>query len=136
MAGDTLEFRCRIDPGSARRVHLWVRCSPGREEATRITWDAEHGRLELDRDRSSLDPSASKGVTGGPWKAARGETLDLRVFLDRSILELDAGDGRMGFTRRLYPTRPDSTGICFQAEGGHAAIVRAEAWDIDPAWPA
>ncbi len=65
-----------------------------------------------------------------------GELLDLRLFLDRSVLELFA-NGRQAITQRVYPTRADSTGIRLFAQGGTlgAVAVVVEAWDMEPTAP-
>ncbi len=70
----------------------------------------------------------------GSLELEEEELLTLRVFIDRSILEVFAND-RLCMTSRIYPTRPDSTGIGLFATGGPATLRSMEAWSLNPIWP-
>ena len=48
-------------------------------------------------------------VQAAPLELRSGERLKLRVFLDRTMLEVFA-NGRQCLTQRIYPTRGDSLG--------------------------
>ncbi len=54
------------------------------------------------------------GHTAHPLPLAPGDRLQLRVFVDHSVLEVFA-NGRACLTTRIYPTRPDSLGIGLEA---------------------
>ena len=69
-----------------------------------------------------------------PFSLHPGEALRLRVFLDRSILEVYANE-RQALVQRIDPTREDSLGIAIFANGGPATLVALDAWDIAPATP-
>jgi beta-fructofuranosidase len=134
VAGNTLELRATLEPGAARRVGLKVCCSPGGEEETVITVDREAGTLALDPARASLGPD----ITGpeaqvAPFALADGEALELRVFVDRSVVEVFA-NGRQAVAKRIYPTREDSVGVQAFAEGGEAVLRSLEAWDMHGIW--
>ena len=105
--------------------------------------------LRVDVSRSSLDqeirytryrrpqPHLSESeqyVTAqeGPLELDPGELLTLRIFLDRSVLEVFA-NSRQCVTQRIYPTRPDSTGVCLFARGGKARVRSLQAWPLAPA---
>ena len=142
-AGDMLEILAVIDPGDSETVGLRVRASPGGEEATLIAFDRKRGRLSLDRSRASLEPRVHQHVYraqpvpmghSGSLELEEEELLTLRVFIDRSILEVFAND-RLCMTSRIYPTRPDSTGIGLFATGGPATLRSMEAWSLNPIWP-
>ena len=45
------------------------------------------------------------------------EPLRLRVFVDKSVVEVYAND-RQAICRRVYPGRPDSLGVALFARGG------------------
>ena len=64
-----------------------------------------------------------------PFILRPGETLKLRIFLDRSMLEVFA-NGRQCVTQRIYPTRADSLGVSLFARGGSALCRSVEAWDM------
>ena len=129
--GDCLEIGVRIDPGTASAVVLEVGAALGGEETTRIRWDRAGRRLSVDRSRSSSDPRARGGDHGGAFELSSAERLDLRVLLDRSILEVFA-NGRFALTARIYPTRADSDGIRLLAEGGDALVESFNVWRLEP----
>ena len=56
----------------------------------------------------------------GPIKMAQGEPLRLRIFVDRSIVEVFAND-RQCLTLRTYPEREDSIGVSVFARGSRCA---------------
>ena len=148
VGGDCLELAVEIDPQEAREVGLKVRRSPGGEEETAISYDAAATVLRIDVSRSSLDreirytryrslqphlAESEQYVTAqeGPFKLAPGELLTLRIFLDRSILEVFA-NRRQCVTQRIYPTRTDSIGVSLFARGGKAKVQSLQAWTLAP----
>ena len=135
IRGNTMEIKAVIDPGNARAVVLEVLRSPGAEEYTRITatknpGDAGSTTITLDNSRSSTLP----GVRSRPPEKARftlprNEPVELRVFIDRSIVEVFA-NSRQFLALRVYPGREDSLGVALRAEGGEAALQSLDAWEM------
>lgn len=66
-----------------------------------------------------------------PFELLPGEPLRLRVFLDRSVLEVYA-NGRQCITQRIYPSRADSLGVALITRGGSVKVKSLDAWDISP----
>jgi beta-fructofuranosidase len=66
-----------------------------------------------------------------PLALEPGEPLRLRVFLDRSVMEVFA-NGRQCVAHRLYPTRSDSVGTAIFARGGSCFVRTVRAWDLAP----
>ena len=66
-----------------------------------------------------------------PFELLPGEPLRLRVFLDRSVLEVYA-NGRQCITQRIYPSRADSLGVALLSRGGSVKVKSLDAWDISP----
>ena len=62
------------------------------------------------------------------------EPLRLRVFVDRSIVEVCA-NGRQCLTLRAYPEREDSTGVSVFARGGVAKLMSLSSWQMRSVWP-
>ncbi len=77
-------------------------------------------------------PIADVPVQIAPLRLSPGEVLDLRVFLDRSIIEVFA-NGRQCITQRIYPSREDSLGVSLFARGGEAHLMQLDAWRMGPA---
>jgi beta-fructofuranosidase len=130
--GDCLEIAAEIAPGEAEQSGLTVRRSPGGEEETLIVFDRKARTLSIDRSRSSADPTANKDNRSAKLELAAGETLELRVFVDRSIVEVYA-NGHTCLTSRIYPTRPDSLGVGVYSRGQAASVKSMKVWTMKPA---
>ena len=70
----------------------------------------------------------------GPFLLAEGEPLELRIFLDRSVVEVFA-NRRLCLTKRIYPSRSDSLGVALFARGGRAKMRSMDAWHMSSIWP-
>ena len=133
LRGDSFELRLTIDPGDARQCGVKVRTSPGGEEETLIFYDAQEKKLKIDTRKSSLTDKV-KTVEAGPFELPGGEPLRLRIFVDKSIVEVFAND-RQAVMRRIYPSREDSLGVALFARGGSFRVPLLEAWEIMPSNP-
>ncbi len=133
IAGNTIELVAEIEPGTAKQCGVKVCRSPGGEEETRVFYDAADKKLKIDVTKASLG-EGPKNVEAGPFELKPGETLTLRVFVDKSVVEAFAGD-RQAAMRRIYPTRPDSVGVSLFCEGGPARFRQVKAWKMMPSNP-
>jgi beta-fructofuranosidase len=126
-----------------------VLCAPDGNEQTAISYLPGERKLQVDFRRSSLaddlqygdyDPAREEAfhtagmVQAAPFRLVAGEALELRVFIDRSVIEVFA-NGRQSLTQRVYPTRADSTAVRLFAVGGAARASVVEAWDMEPVAP-
>ncbi|MBD3176810.1 MAG: hypothetical protein GF320_16650 [Armatimonadia bacterium] len=117
----------------APRFGLEVCRSPRGEERTRVYYDREAGELAIDTRASSLG-EGPKSVEAGPLELGPGEALELRVYIDKSVVEVFA-NGRQAVMRRIYPTRADSVGVALFAEGGAATARGVRSWEMMPSNP-
>ena len=130
-----------MNAADAGQFGLVVRCSPDGAEQTRLYYDAKEKQFKIDGSRASivLDsrprvpflPEAEKGihVQSAPFELSPGEPLRLRVFLDRSVVEVFV-NGRQTLTQRIYPSRADSQQVRVFSRGGQAKVDFIEAWDM------
>lgn len=141
IRGKAMEVEAVIDPGAAREVGLRVLRSPDGAEQTRVslfrrddrTFDV--GSLQVDVSRASLRSDVfARTPEIGPIKLDEGEPLRLRVFVDRSVVEVFA-NGRQCLTIRAYPQREESAGVSAFARGGAARLVSFAAWQMRSIWP-
>jgi sucrose-6-phosphate hydrolase SacC (GH32 family) len=122
--GDGLEIELVLAPTSEKeRRGLSLRVAPGRQEFTDLYLDSAQNRLEIDRRKTSL--AQSYGVQGGALDLG-GETLRMRVFLDRSMVEAYVNE-RKSLTSRTYPTRHDADGLALLAAPGDR-IISLKVW--------
>ncbi|MCX6898844.1 MAG: GH32 C-terminal domain-containing protein [Verrucomicrobia bacterium] len=151
VRGDCLEISAVIEPGDAKEFGIKVRCSPDGAEQTAIVCTPSAQTLKTELAKSTLDPQvtyvwanenwakehnmpADKRFAKeqvAPFELKPGEPLRLRVFLDRSVLEIYAND-RQCITQRIYPSRADSLGVALISRGGNAKVKSLDAWDISP----
>jgi fructan beta-fructosidase len=121
VAGDMLEIRAVLAPGSAQRFGLHVRVGDG--ERTVVGYDVPTGSLFLDRRSSGdvdFDPSFS-GVHAAPLALQDG-LVAITVLVDRASVEVFGGAGECVITDLIFPS-PDSTGLALFAEVGSARLV-------------
>jgi beta-fructofuranosidase len=148
IRGDALELAVELEPEGAREFGLVVRASPDGAEHTRIVCSPAEGTLRIDVSRSSLDPDVAyqrylvdsmlknlpapeeaAGAAAPQLSLRPGEPLQLRVFLDRSVLEV-FGNGRQAVVQRVYPSRADSLQVRVFALGGGVTVHGVQAWDM------
>ena len=143
LGGDALEIRAVIAPGPASMVELNVLRSPDREEFTRIAFyrdrgyrDTVHRRrhigslVTLDTSYSSTAPDVrSRAPETAQVRLGSDEPLELRVFVDRSIVEAFV-NGRQCVAARVYPDRADSKGISFRSQGRESEISELDVWEM------
>ena len=133
MHGNGLELELEIDPRRAAQVGVKVRRTADAREQTAVFYDAQASTLTIDARGSSLT-DGPRNVEAGPFRLRNGEPLRLRVFVDRSVVEAFAND-RQAVMRRIYPSRPDATGVSLFARGGEATVRVLKAWDMAAANP-
>ena len=141
VRGKALEVEALLEPGSAREVGLIVLRAPDGSEQTRISLFRRHSagsgphQLQIDVSCASLREDVYARVPEiGPLNLAPDEPLRLRVFVDRSVIEVFAGD-RQCLTLRAYPQRADSNGVAVFARGGSARLESLDAWQMQSVWP-
>lgn len=137
LSGDILELElvCDLQPARADlpgEFGLFVRRSPDGEELTEIRVDTLKGRLVVDTLRACLGSDDIPGQYEIPLDLTGLKSLTLRVFLDRSIIEVFANDTAV-ITARVYPAREDSTGIALFARRQPLAVTHLQMWEMGKA---
>lgn len=149
VGGKAVEIAAEIDLQNAQMVELNVLRSPGKEEFTRIVFYRDRGYVDWDRSdgwarfregkdsligidatySSELPDVESRAPELAPIYLAAGESLQLRVFIDQSVVEVFAND-RQCVAARVYPGRADSTGISLRAQGAAATLRALDCWQM------
>lgn len=115
VVGDLLEINLELKNVDATEYGIKVRKHPKDVEYTKITYKQHPKELVLDRTVSSMDKTGLGTRTGKLELTAEG-TLKLRIFLDRSLLEI-YGNNEMSITSRIYPSAGESMGLELIADG-------------------
>ena len=144
IRGAAMEIIAEIDPGDAPMVEMNVLRSPNGEERTRIMFFRNRGSrdgsrgpgtppsslITIDSSYSSLLPDVlSRPPETAPVFLGQEETLKLRVFVDRSVVEVFV-NGRQCVAIRVYPGREDSIGVSLRSQGQEAALRSLDAWQM------
>jgi fructan beta-fructosidase len=121
--GDLLEVDLTLDPGTADRAGITVRESADGREGTKIGYDATTGQVFVDRRNSGITWFSPDfpSVSGAPVRLSDGR-IRMRVYVDRSSVEVFSDDGTRTLTDVIYPDAA-STGISAFAEGGDATLT-------------
>ena len=132
VTGDSCELEIELEAGAAKQLGLKVRASSDGQEETLLYYDAEKKELVFDSTRSGKE--GRKVVERAPFVLEPRESLKLRIFVDKSVVEIFAND-RQAISRRVYPTRTDSLGVSIFATGGDAKAQKVRAWQMSPSNP-
>jgi beta-fructofuranosidase len=126
ISGDCLELHVRLEASAGGRAGVAVRRSPDGAEQARIVVDFARRELWIDRARAGSGPADNAAPCPLP---SAGDAVDLRILLDRSVIEVYIDGGRASWIDRVYPTRADSLGAALFAEAGLASL-RGRAWAL------
>lgn len=130
VQGQRLELLATIDPGDADSVTLGLREGDGEE--TLLTYDAVNTELLFDRNNSGVFfGDTNKDVASGPMEPLSDGTIKLRVFVDRSLVEVFGNDGRINMANQIFPHEA-STGTSLTASGGTATLEGLTAYSHQP----
>ncbi len=148
IQGSAMEIVAEIDPKKSPMVEMSVLRSPDRREATRIMFfksrgyrHREYGRtsasarrysslITIDSSYSSVLPDVlSRAPETAPVILTGNEPLRLRVFVDRSVVEVFV-NGRQCVAMRVYPGLADSVGVSLRSQGRDAVLESLDAWQM------
>jgi beta-fructofuranosidase len=132
VVGDACELQLNVGPTFGTRSGLKVRASGDGKEETLLYYDPASKELVFDARRSGT--MGRPVVERAPLDLQPGELLRLRVFVDKSVVEVYAND-RQAVARRVYPEGQNSLGVALFTDGGAATFTNVKAWEIAPSNP-
>lgn len=115
--GNTLEIEAILERGDATKVGLEVLRSEDGKRSARITWDGK--QLEVAGTPMSL------------FGDLTGERVELRAFLDRSVIEVYAAGQSL---TRVVPFESGDDRVAAFAEGQGARLTALTVWKLQPVW--
>ncbi|MCX6344054.1 MAG: GH32 C-terminal domain-containing protein [Armatimonadetes bacterium] len=118
VSGNTVEILAKFSPGKAKRFGINVRASADGSVSLPVWFDSETFEFGVGdkRSKSYVKP---------------GEDVTLRIFVDRSIVEVYVG-GRAITKCILYD--PAAQLIAPYAEGGEAVLKNIDVWQMQSMW--
>jgi len=151
IKGNAMEMRVEIDPGEAPVIELNVLRSPNKEEYTRISFfkqrgyrdwerysgwqekrwvEAKSSLIMLESSRSSILPDVlSRPPETGPFYFEPNQPLQLRIFIDKSVVEVFANN-RQCVAMRVYPGLKESVGVSLRSQGQDSQLLSLDAWQM------
>jgi beta-fructofuranosidase len=86
--------------------------------------------ITIDSSSSSLLPDVlSRAPETAPVFIGPDEPLKLRVFIDRSVVEVFV-NGKQCVAMRVYPGREDSIGVSLRSQGQDSELKSLDAWQM------
>jgi len=86
--------------------------------------------ISIESSYASLHPDVSpRAPETAPVFIDKDETLKLRVFIDKSVVEVFV-NGKQALAVRVYPSRKDSIGISLRSQGQDSELKSLEAWQM------
>ena len=142
---DCMEIKLTIEPSDAALFGMKLLSSPGGEEETVVTYDAERqqfvvdferasedGGLTYDRNAQSYNRGARQQIVPHPLEV--GGRLDLDIFVDRSVIEIFV-NSRICIVQRVYPARDDSKGFRLFTKDRPISVRDITKWEMDATNP-
>ena len=151
FAGNAMELSLEVETNGAPLIELDVLRSPDQQEYTRIAFyrdrsvkpiepgigagtppnsEGTYSLVALDSSHASIQPQArSRPPEIAPVFLVPEENLKMRVFIDKSIVEVFVND-RQCLAVRVYPGREDSVGVALRAVGRDVRLVALDAWEM------
>ncbi len=135
IRGNAMEIIAEIDSRNAPMVEMSVLRSPDKEEFTRIAFFRSRGYrgkslITIDSSYSSLLRDVRlRAPETAPISMRRDEPLKLRVFIDKSSVEVFV-NGKQCVGLRVYPGREDSIGVSLRSQGRDTELKSLDAWQM------
>lgn len=126
--GGACEILLDIDSRKAGSVDITISNNDG--ESALLCYDAKAHTLSFDRRRSGITDFSQDfpTVTTAPTFETDGK-LSLRIFIDRSSIEVFGNGGKTVMTNLVFPTVPYSS-VSVSAKGGNARIENLKIYPI------
>ncbi|MGG1417681.1 levanase [Bacillus subtilis] len=130
QSGDAYEINAefKVSPGSAAEFGFKVRTSEN--QFTKVGYDRRNAKLFVDRSESgnnTFNPTFNTGKETAPLKPVNGK-VKMRIFVDRSSVEVFGNDGKQVITDIILPDRSSKGLELYAANGG----VKVKSLTIHP----
>ena len=120
IGGDAVELKVAIEPGAAREFGIEVYCDK----------DGKGGfPISIDRDAKTL----RLGGVSAPLELKDGAPVELRVFLDKNVIEVFANDRQAAVASHKY--EPENLGVRLFSKGGDILVKEVKAWKMKSIYP-
>lgn len=159
IEGKSMEIKAIIDPENSQMIELNILRSPKKEEYTSIQifprkgyqpggrgYAKERGvpgnrtRQEkgtfislLTSHSSILSRARSRSPETAEFVLKKDELINLRIFIDRSVIEVFANEKQI-VAARVYPGLEKSDGVSIRSQGSECELISLDAWQMHDIW--
>jgi sucrose-6-phosphate hydrolase SacC (GH32 family) len=120
IAGDAVEIMAVIRQGEARCCGVKLHADKGNGGGIDVVVEPQGKIIRL-------------GATTAPLELGPGEDIQLRIFVDRRIVEVFANDRQAVFKQHRY--EPEDVGVCLFSQGGPMQVKEIKGWSMQPSNP-
>jgi beta-fructofuranosidase len=120
ISGDAMELMLTIRQGAAERYGVKILCDSKNGKGLDVVVDPKAKVLQV-------------GVARAPLELKKEEEIQLRIFIDRSVVEVFANDRQAVAWQHVYDVY--DVGVCLFSEGGAMEVPQIKAWDMKAALP-
>lgn len=124
ISGDCIELQLLIDAKQASSFGFKLRVNKETNEETLFTYDVKNSIFSFDRTRSGQGP---KGIRKAPVVLSESK-LSLRIFIDKSSVEVFINGGEQVMTGRIYPSEKAADIVFFS--NGEIELTEVKKWDL------
>ena len=152
IKGNAIEIVTEINPINSQMVEINVLRSKEREEFTKIAFYKDRGTrlttsrfydgpyrglkrqynsiLSIDTSYSStLSNVKSRPPESAPFVLEDGENLKLRIFIDKSVVEVFA-NGKQVVATRVFPGMESSLGVSIKSQGDQSELISLDSYQM------
>ena len=150
--GNAIEIVAEINPLNSQMFEINVLRSENKEEFTKIAFFKNRGTrlttsrfyngpyrglkrvynsvLTIDTSYSSILRNVkSRPPESAPMVLEEGENLKLRIFIDKSVVEVFA-NGKQVVATRVFPGKDDSLGVSIRSQGDQSELISLESYQM------
>jgi beta-fructofuranosidase len=152
IKGNAMEIYAEIDPKKASMIELNVLQSSKKEEYTTISILPQRGYRSgrnywrvpgeqqirkpvpalvslLTAHSSTMPDTWSRAPETAPVPLEKDETIKLRIFIDKSVVEVFV-NGKQCVAARVYPGMDNSVGVSILSQGSESELLKLDAWQM------
>ena len=113
-------MKVTIEPGAATEFGVEVYCDKDGKGGFPIAIEPSSKTLRL-------------GTVKAPFELKAGERVELRVFLDKSMIEVFANDRQAAVASHKYA--PENLGVALFSKGGDVVTKEIKSWNLRSIYP-
>lgn len=125
---DLIELRVEFDISKTTAQSVGLKVRGLNQEETTLMYQIENQKLILDCSKSGKEENGVRCTI-----LESNQLLSLRIFIDRSSIEVFANDGQSTMTSRIYP-KEERLGIELFSESGNGQVIDFTYWSLKDTW--